>query len=1113
MRSITMHWAFALLLTTLFTATGCHRSYYRRQADNDAYELIRQKGDHPHWALPNINITPDPRSRFFDPNCPDCPPLPPDDPYAHELMHCVDNKRGYPGWHDNGATPYIENPAWPEYLDFNSDGVMQVGADDAVRLGLLHSRTYQSELEELYLSALDVSFERFLFDSQFFAGYSSTYTSDGRLRNDPARLLNAGGNSRSDFILATQSNGPRPVAMRRAFTTGSTLVVGLANSLVWQFSGPDDYRGNTLIDFALVQPLLRNAGRDRIMERLTVAERTLLYNVRSMEQYRQGFYVQVMTGRDAGQGPQRRGGVFGGSGFEGFTGVGGGGFGRVTTTGAGNAPAGGGGQGAGAGAVGGYLGLLQTQQNIRNQEDNVKRLRNNLYRLEQFLEELKTRSGETGLVNNILRQDLQVAQARQALFNSESRLINSRNDYQATLDNFKSTLGLPPTICMEIQDKLLDQFQLIDRATLREQDTIESLVDDFSEVRGKITAHIENRPAPDPNDATRTIVVSSLPWYPELPEHLRELLGTLQPVRDVRERLLTDYLPRTETDLKAFQASLIRRREWLTKLKKIAEQMRAEGCVILPIPTLNEEIFRLDRLEKSRQEVMVQFESLKNKIEKDYLVHLDEREARVKKLLDTGAELKPEALFDALYHGILYPKQGDQGPMRVAAVEEVTDILVVLPADILALQLVQARARAEGIELTPIDLQWERALEVARKYRRDWMNARAGLVDAWRLIEFNADNLEGSLDVFFSGDVQNVTDNPFRLRSATGRLRLGVAFDAPLTRLSERNTYRQALIEYQQARRNYYNFEDTVARGLRTTMRTVLTNQVNFELQRLAVLEAARQIDRNEDIRIDQELTNAAAGATAARDSVSALSDLLDAQNNFMSVWVNYEALRRSLDFDLGTLQLDSEGLWIDPGAIREDYGTNDPWLWRCPEQPEACYDGPLEDPVPPYPQSQFQGEPYLMEGEVVPTPAPVQGPPPAAVQPQQLPAPQPQFPAPQPQQLPAPRETKTLPINPQRWDPKRNNLQPRGAAPVNPAPADPASPAPQLELQPAAPVYGPQLDPAAYSKPPQVKHVAAMSQAVSNAIQADAAQADYFADSPAVTNPAEQRRSNSLRK
>jgi hypothetical protein len=38
-----------------------------------------------------------------------------------------------------------------------------------------------------------------------------------------------------------------------------------------------------------------------------------------------------------------------------------------------------------------------------------------------------------------------------------------------------------------------------------------------------------------------------------------------------------------------------------------------------------------------------------------------------------------------------------------------------------------------------------------------------------------------------------------------------------------------------------------------------------------------------------------------------------------MGVWVNYEVLRRTLDQELGTMELDSEGLWIDPGPIRMD--------------------------------------------------------------------------------------------------------------------------------------------------------------------------------------------------
>ncbi len=63
---------------------------------------------------------------------------------------------------------------------------------------------------------------------------------------------------------------------------------------------------------------------------------------------------------------------------------------------------------------------------------------------------------------------------------------------------------------------------------------------------------------------------------------------------------------------------------------------------------------------------------------------------------------------------------------------------------------------------------------------------------------------------------------------------------------------------------------------------------------------------------------------------MSALSDLLRAQNDFLGVWVNYEALRMSLDLEMGTMQLDERGMWIDPGVIDGNWGFSN----------EACQDG-----------------------------------------------------------------------------------------------------------------------------------------------------------------------------
>lgn len=958
-----------LLLLFALATTGCTRAFYRRQADIDAYSLVREKADHPHWRLDNYTIALDPRSRMYDPFCLDCPPMPPDDPKSHELMHCVDDKRGYPFWHDNGDTAFVENPAWPEYIEVTEGGMIKVSADDAVRLALLHSADYQSQLEELYLSALDVSFERFRFDSQFFAGYEIFGTFDGPVRSGrPA--------GSSILELNTFSTGRRDWAMQKLFPTGADLVVGFANSLVWQFAGPDNYNGATLIDFALVQPLLRNAGRDRVMERLTVSERALLANVRAMEQYRQSFYVEVMTGRGAQGGPNRRGGVFG-AGLEGFTGFGGG-FGGIGGGG------GTGGGGAGAPEAGGFLGLLQTQRQISNQEDNVRRLRRNLSRLTFLLQEQP--SEEAGAY---LNQGLQVAQARQALLNAESTLLNSRNAYEAELDNFKATLGLPPQVCLQPEDDILDQFELIETDVINLPEDWENVLTEHSSVRREIPERIaspENlevvaRPGMDP--------VCRLRAYEGLEEDLRQLQQALAAMQQFVDQIVTDHLPQIQEDIEEFGQALPRRQQWLAKLRARLAESNQSPCDLLPLGVnplesvkietampgdagavgglIDRLVLSIDDANQSHEMIRRDFAILGASFQR-YAEELAKRGENVARLL-SDPPATDEERFERIVREVFNPnfRCGETKVLSIDVVEDVT-------RELTELQLVQAIARAEAIELQDIDMRVDQALEVARRYRRDWMNNRAALVDSWRLIQFQADQLQSSLNIFFSGDIGNVGQNPFNLSSDNGRLRVGAQFDAPLTRLAERNTYRQALIEYQQARRRYYQFEDGVAQTLRGELRRVTANQINFELQRRAVIMAARQVMLNTLIDQEEQRT-LTTRVTAARDAVQALSDLLDAQNNFMGLWVNYEVLRYSLDLDLGTMQLDSEGLWIDPGRFGPDYGQNDPWLWRT----QQCVDGqalPAAEPLPGTEGAPPAGQPAFERDPVQDLPPPLLLPP-----------------------------------------------------------------------------------------------------------------------------------------
>jgi len=129
----------SIILVSLATISGCHRSYYRRQADVEVNRLIAQKTVDPRWNSIKGDIEIDSQSRMHDPFSQDHPPIPTDDPASHKLMRQVDGKPGYPHWHANGDISEVENPLWKSYLPFNERGEVQLSLERAYQLALLHS--------------------------------------------------------------------------------------------------------------------------------------------------------------------------------------------------------------------------------------------------------------------------------------------------------------------------------------------------------------------------------------------------------------------------------------------------------------------------------------------------------------------------------------------------------------------------------------------------------------------------------------------------------------------------------------------------------------------------------------------------------------------------------------------------------------------------------------------------------------------------------------------------------------------------------------------------------------------------------------------------------------
>lgn len=835
-------WAMCLTAAIAMLACGgCSRQHYRLQADYEVHDLVAEKSNDPRWAVDDFSIDVDPRSRYFDSYDPDRPPMPPDDPASHQYMHCVACKKGWPHWHDDGDRIELENPLWradlAQYAPMNEKGEVVLDVDAALKLAYIHSPDYQNQLETLYLSALDVSTERFRLDTQFFGGADARYTHDGSLI--PSQLVYSetlqryvvrpeiDGNELNRLNVGRTSTSSPSLQLTRKFATAGELLVGFANSFVWEFTGGDANLTSSIANFRLIQPLLQGAGRNIALEQLTIVERVLLGNLRAFERYRQGFYTRVAIGELGVSGPSRRGGFLGGTGLTGFSGTGSGGlggvgaatgFGRTGTGTSGGGTGGGTGlAGGGAGTVGGYLGLLQQLQEIRNTQDSLNLQLRTLALLEAYL--------DAGVIDLV-----QVDQFRQNIETERATLLQDQNSLLLTQDNFvMGTLGLPPDLGVALDDQMIRQFQLVaPQAT-----AMQSRIADFQEELGK------------------------LPDEPDL-NALQDLLKRIASLRaqfDERFANVEQDLAHTENTAKL-----------------------RERTMTAPERSL----FQKDR-----------------KLLADQLTEIRQRfQAAMPKL-------------DQLQAGV------SATPRRQTAAGLVVwlDDQYRLVGELI---LVQARARLEAIVVEPVEMDAETAFQTALANRLDIMNSRASLVDTWRLIAYNANALQSRVDIVMDGNISSARNNPLSFNARTSKVTAGIEFDAPFTRLLERNNYRQALIDYQQDRRSFIQSLDSVHRDMRQLMRRLNELRVNLEIQRRAVAISIRRVDLTQE-QLNKPVPPAEPGQaatqfgpTAALDLLTALSDLRNTQNNFMSVWLNYYATRMQLMRELGLMQLDEQGRWID---------------------------------------------------------------------------------------------------------------------------------------------------------------------------------------------------------
>ncbi len=154
---------------------------------------------------------------------------------------------------------------------------------ESLEIAAENSRDYQLEKERVYLTALDLTFERYQFETQFASSSEYQWTSS----EDP-------------FDPRRQREGDLTTSFSftRLLAGGGLLVFDFTNSLLKRFTGASfgNSRNSTTsssLSLAFTQPLLRGAGRQVVLEPLIQSEREVFYSLRDFEHFRRDFAVGI----------------------------------------------------------------------------------------------------------------------------------------------------------------------------------------------------------------------------------------------------------------------------------------------------------------------------------------------------------------------------------------------------------------------------------------------------------------------------------------------------------------------------------------------------------------------------------------------------------------------------------------------------------------------------------------------------------------------------------------------------------------------------------------------------------------------------------------------------
>jgi hypothetical protein len=559
-------WLAGGLLVVLALSGGCTRRFYRNQADAEVGNILAEKDRFDFWKITNFHVYPNPRARFADPTNPDRPPMPPDDPAVRDTSPNPQRPRNIAWVEGSGYLELLnawdaEN-RWRKKEQAGADGIRQASfqdkdkaagpemlpapkeklqpVDDGIpgrpehpflinlpqcaELGMINAREYQTAREQLYLTALPVTQQRFSFAAQYFATEQAVRQYSGRATpNGQSNTWNLGppsGNHLGSSGTSTNQNGittPGGVGLTKLFSTGAQLLLQFANQTVIDLGGnlAKNITSVSVLNLDMVQPLLAGAGRPVTLEPLTQAERSLFYQIRLYARFRKLFYVTVATGGDFNSfnvQPIRQG----------------------------------------------YLPTLLRDARLRIELDNYRNSKK-ILGLVQLYE-------EGGTVT-----PLQVAQARNSVLTSEGNIYQRQQDVTDAYDALKFQLGLPINLSLKLDESPIS-------AITKHLTSFEELQDDYNATVKKATDYDPKEdPAKFRDKLWRTITNSDFVKGVKLKKHYPDVKPIPFPTDFPVRWKAWEVLPAKELDAKMDSLRKERRKILTANVEKdLNEEQKAQ---------------------------------------------------------------------------------------------------------------------------------------------------------------------------------------------------------------------------------------------------------------------------------------------------------------------------------------------------------------------------------------------------------------------------------------------------------------------------------------------------------------------------------------------------------